>query len=328
MKINKRKLLVTVISLAIVLLLARWFYVSLPINRVGIRSELIMLGDLNNDKTWNQKDRKQLQSIINNPFHVNRFNLLKVDVNRNQVIDEEDLIILNHLYQYEDPYLAEEEALKNGNYFVRPRELFRYLPKYEYIQPPLVTIRLAHDTVSSFNFPYNQNLGLNFDYKDQLLLEVRNEEKRFNVAYQLRKNSLTNIEIENINKVITECNNLYKEENYFEVLLQLIDLVETIETLNAGEQERFVQQLPVFRNHLRDLLRSELFTDSAYYKLVFEQIEKNLQNDLGIDVNIDSLPPPRDFYKIENYIDRAAWQKKQKQEHKRRLYPTSFICTV
>jgi hypothetical protein len=60
-------------------------------------------------------------------------------------------------------------------------------------------------------------------------------------------------------------------------------------------------------------LKSRLFEkfriDSVSYQPVFKEIERNMKNDLGIALKIDSLEPPRDFSQIENYIDRAEWQK-------------------
>jgi hypothetical protein len=90
MKLNKKKWVIMVASLVAVVVVLRWSYFSLPVNRVGIRSDLIMLGDLNNDKTWNEKDKKELSEILLNPFKANRVKLLKVDVNKNQIIDMED----------------------------------------------------------------------------------------------------------------------------------------------------------------------------------------------------------------------------------------------
>jgi hypothetical protein len=313
MKLNKKKWVIMVASLVAVVVVLRWSYFSLPVNRVGIRSDLIMLGDLNNDKTWNEKDKKELSEILLNPFKANRVKLLKVDVNKNQIIDMEDTSLLGLLYKYEDPYVAGQAALKNNIYFPRPRELFKYLPSYEYIQPPFVTVSYNSDS-SPFKFISTKELPLReLHYRDQLKSEIVNEAYRFMLAYTLRKDSLTIAEKENFNRSIVYCNELYDQQNHFELLLQLISLVEEIETLDPNNQTEFVQKLLPFRDHLRALLKSSLFrkfkNDSVSYQVVFSEIERHLKTDLGIELKIDSMGSPRDFSKIENYISRAEWQK-------------------
>jgi hypothetical protein len=252
MKLNKKKWVIIVLSLLALVLIARWSYYSLPVNRVGIRSDLIMLGDLNNDKTWDQKDKKELSEILLNPFKANRLKLLKVDANKNQLIDMEDTSLLCLLYKHEDPYIAEQAALKSNLYFPRPRELFKYLPYYEYIQLPLISFRYNSEN-SPFQFirekepPVKEELY----YKNQLQLEIYNEAYRFMLAYTSRIDSLTSAEKESLSKGILNCNTLWESRNQFELLLQLISLVEEVETLDPKNQTEFVQKLLPFRDHMK-----------------------------------------------------------------------------
>jgi len=44
------------------------------------------------------------------------------------------------------------------------------------------------------------------------------------------------------------------------------------------------------------------------YLEIFKQIERHLNSDLGIDLDLKSLDPPRDFTNLQNYLDRAEWQ--------------------
>lgn len=312
-RIRKRWIIPTALMVTIVVL-AFWTYRSFPINKVGIRSELIMLGDLNNDKKWDLQDQEKLNRLISNPFGRNRLELIKADVNKNQFIDEEDLAILNHLYQHGDPYAAEEAAARNQMNFVRPRELFRYIPASEYLQPPMVLILDPAEISSPFVFTNDTKkvLSGNF-YTEQLLIEIRNEENRFRLGMQLKNDSLTDVDKEALQNMVEHCNELYHERNYFDLLLELITMVEMTETLDVGNQSGFIQQLPLFRSHLRALLTSAEFEStqngSASHEIIFKKLEDHLKHDLGILLKIDSLQTPRDFTKLENYIERAEWQR-------------------
>jgi hypothetical protein len=314
MKINKKKVGLAILLAGIIVILGRWYYSSLPINKVGMRSDLIMLGDLNNDKSWNTQDSVLLTRILENPFRANRLNLLKVDINRNESVDSEDVALLQHLYRYGDPYQAEQAAVENDQYFPRPRELFKYLPHYEYIQPPLVSLYNPGFTGIVLIFPDSATRHHDSSpYSRQLMQEVHNEAYRFSLAYALREKSLSNAEKENITRQIIECNNLFARDRYYDLLLQLMSMVEDVETLNGHEQPEFVHRLPLFRDHLKELLVSDLFRQfengSISHEAIFDRIEQHLKTDLNITLTIDSLEAARDFSKLENYIDRAEWQK-------------------
>jgi len=108
------------ITLAIVLLTAAGLvlaYLYLPVNRVAITSELVMIGDLNNDNRWDLRDAETLSNVLADPFRSDRRTMLKIDVNRNDLIDEEDVSFLEHLYQFSDPYLAQRIS---GSLFYMP----------------------------------------------------------------------------------------------------------------------------------------------------------------------------------------------------------------
>ncbi len=285
----------------------------LPTNRVGITSELIMLGDLNTDNQWSNKDKKQLASILKNPFFYDKLTLLKIDINKNGVIDSEDLGFFVHIINYPNPYLALENAEENKAYFPRPRELFKYLPKSEYVQQPLIL--LPHEIVNEAPFQFLQKIKFNANessYSNNLLHEVYNEALRFTFAFSIRKPKLTNIEIDYVNKKIQICENLFEQNNYFELLLNLISLVEDAETLTSTVQSDFIKRVLYFRDNLRKLLLSQEYKSFKLGKTdhmgIFTKIEADLKSDLNISLDLNKLPPPRDLSNLKNYLDRAEWQ--------------------
>jgi hypothetical protein len=313
MKFPQKKWIVFLLTVSLIGVAVRWMYASLPINRADIRSELIMLGDLNNDKIWDEEDKAQLNEVLKNPFRADDLQLLKIDINKNQLIDAEDTALLNLLFHYHDPYAAERNAPNHQLYFPRPRELFKYLPKYEYVQSPLIDLRTLPVQNQTFTFINAESNASSLSYREQLRLEIQHEALRFLYAYNIRRDSLTTSDIEYFEQQITSCNDLYNQNNYHDLLLNLVRMVEEIETLDATHQDQFVRNLPLFRSHLRSILTSPEFKrfrrDSASYQIIFAEIEKHLHQDLGINLKIDSLERPRDFSKAENYIERAEWQK-------------------
>lgn len=288
-------------------------YFFLPVNRVGITSELIMLGDLNNDHRWDNKDKDKLNDILANPFISDRLTLLKIDINKNELIDREDIVFLEHIYKYSDPYLSEKRADEQGVYYPRPREFFKYLPKYEYVQRPLYSLNHNISKTSHLSFlkdlEFERNTSL---YARQLLHEVYNEALRFSFAYEMRVDRLTEIEKDYAQKKIKYCEELFGHKNYFPMLLNLIGLVEDAETLTITEQSDFILKLLYFRDHLKELLVSKDFISfnrgEIPYLEIYKRIEEALKADLDISLELNSLPPPRDFSNLQNYIDRAEWQ--------------------
>ena len=91
------KITLVIIVLTVAAIVFSYFY--LPVNRVGITSELIMLGDLNNDNRWDNNDKDKLNDVLANPFFYDRLTQLKIDINKNELIDKEDLTFLEHIYK-------------------------------------------------------------------------------------------------------------------------------------------------------------------------------------------------------------------------------------
>ena len=305
------KLALVVMALAIAVMVILYFYQ--PVKRIGVTSELVMLGDLDGDNQWRVGDRDILNNVLADPFAYDRLTLLKIDVNRNGLIDEEDLSVLARIYIDSNPYTAEESAETAGVSFPRPREFFRYLPRFEYVLRPLYM--LDHGIVQQSPFSFLSTLPHDFDtspYQKQLLSEIYNEALRFTFGYEARKNQIAEIEKDYVDKKIDYCNGLFEKQEYYELLLNLIGLVEDAETLTIETQSDFIQSLLYFRDHLKALLVSEefdAFTEGQLSKgEIFSVIEAHLQSDLNLTIDLDSLSPPRDFTDLGNYLDRAEWQ--------------------
>lgn len=288
-------------------------YLYLPVNRVGITSELVMLGDLNNDNRWDGGDREKLHEVMANPFLSDRLTQLKIDINKNGLIDTEDLSFLERIYSVSDPYLAEQQAAELGVYYPRPRELFKYLPKYEYVQRPLYSLKHEIAGGSPFSFLKDfQFSGSALPYENQLLHEIYNEALRFSFAYELREDRLTEIEKDYAQKKIRYCEELFSRREFFPLLLNLISLVEDAETLTISAQSDFIKKLLYFRDHLKELLVSEDFAaferGDLSYSAIYQRIEATLKADLDISLDLNLLASPRDFTDLQNYLDRAEWQ--------------------
>jgi hypothetical protein len=305
------KITIGVILVSVVAVAGVYFY--LPVNRVDISSELIMLGDLNHDNRWDAKDRDALNAVLANPFQADGLTLLKMDLNRNGLIDDEDLVILDAIDRFSDPYIAEQNAKANGTSFPRPRELFKYLPTYEYAQRPLFI--LGHEARETAPLSFLRGRTDNpsaTPYEKQLLNEIDDEALRFTLAYDLRRNQLTELEREYVARKLTYCETLYSEKAYHALLLELIGLVEDAETLTTQTQSDFIWRILYFRDKLRDLLVSEAYqafeAGDLPYQNILKHIEADLQSTLGIAVELDALSPPRDYKDLENYLDRVEWQ--------------------
>jgi len=66
----------------------------LPISRIGIRSELIMLGDFNGDHRWTQEDLAAWDELGANPFAQSVRRVHCADLNGNGLLDPEDRQLL------------------------------------------------------------------------------------------------------------------------------------------------------------------------------------------------------------------------------------------
>lgn|SRR5574341_74665 len=311
---SRKAIIIVAIVVIIITAVSSVIYFELPVHKVRLKSELVMLGDFNNDHKWDKQDEAILQDLLRDPFSFSPIDTEKADLNRNGLIDDEDVAMLMHLYRYADPYVAEKKAQESGAEFPRPRELFKYLPATEYVKRPLYA--LNNDIVRSSPLEFLRKVRLqavgNGAYEGQLLAEIYNEGIRFSLAYAGRKDDLTAIEKKYADEKIAYCNELYRSHNYYDLLLNLIALVEDAETLTVKGQPAFVGKVLFFRDHLRDLLVSPLYAEfeagRVSYDKVLGKMGALLEQDLSIKLDMRSLTPPRDFLKLENYIDRAEWQ--------------------
>ena len=309
----KRKKPILLIILTGLLAAGLIFYFTIPVKRVNILSTMIMLGDLNNDKKWDHVDQVMLDDFIKNPFAWETMLSVKVDVNRNGLIDRNDIEILSHLYKYSNPYKAEKAAFTLKMAFPRPRELFRYLPSSEYLQKPLYVLKSKIAGTSPLTCLHNYSiLKMSSHYQDRLKMEIYNEAMRFTFTYARRVDTLEKIEKNYIERKITYCNSLWSQKRYYNLLLNLISIVEDAETLSVKNQSRFINSILYFRDHLRNLLASKQYKKFKRGKIsyleIFAAMEKLLQEDLGVQINFSNLKPPRELLKLQNYLDRAQWQ--------------------
>lgn len=290
-------------------------YNNLPIKRIGVTSELIMLGDLNSDNKWDEKDAVILEDFKLKPFSYSAIDAMKIDMNKNDIIDDEDIVFLSELYKYSDPYVTADNFIGGKNItFPRPREFFKYLPSTEYVQRPLFL--LDHEIIDSS--PLKPLLvgvrreGNDHTYEEQILDEVYNEAIRFSIGFDLRKNNLNKDELEYANSKINYCLSLYKEKDYYNLLLNLIGMVEDVETLTTEDQSQFIKKTLYFRDDLRKLLLSPLYEEfiqgKVDYKKIYLEIEKYIYDEFGLTVGLEDLKPPRDLTSLSNYVDRIEWQ--------------------
>lgn len=289
-------------------------YRFLPVQRVDVSSELMMLGDLNGDRAWDDQDETRLAVVLERPFASTAPALHAIDVNRNDAIDSGDLAILDRLYRLGDPYVALEEAREAGTRFPRPRELFKYLPRTEYVSRPVFD--LAHTVTESSPLDFLRSFAIpdqTMPYERRLLQEIYDEALRLSFAWERRRQDLTEIEREYAESKFAICDELYEKGFFYGLLLHLVGLVEDAETLSVAGQSDFIRRILFFREHLQDIVVSEAFRafeeGTGTYERVFEEIEHSLQDDLGIEVELDELDSPRGFLDLQNYLDRAEWQK-------------------
>jgi hypothetical protein len=303
------KIIIAALLFAIGIVSATIMY--LPTNRVNVSSELIMLGDLNNDNRWNESDLHELEKFLKNPFMHDKLKQFKTDVNRNGLLDDEDIVLLKLAYKFQNPYMARDKAMQNQ--FPQPRELYRYLPTYEYIQQPLFATN--HEVLRKTPFSFLNTIQTEANsspYSIELLKEIYSEAVRFSFAFEMRKSKLIDIEKNYVDRKIQNCETLFDSKDYYNLLLELISLVEDAETLTITTQTDFIQKILYFRDNLKNLLVSKDYEsfkqDKKLYLDIFTIIELHLKTDLNISIQLASLSSPRDFRNLKNYIDRAEWQ--------------------
>ena len=287
-------------------------YFTLPINRINMRTRLVMLGDLNSDNKWDKEDSAILDDLIADPFSAPAGSAYKADVNHNGLLDDEDIVFLRELYKAGDPYKARDEFAAKGKVFPYPREFFRYIPETEYVQRPVLAMKHKAEETSPLRFLGQVRQKAAAGYEAQLLHEIYSEGIRVSLAYARRAPGFTPKEKEYSDEKLKRCAALWAAGNEYELLLELMALTEDGETLTVKGQPDFVAQSLYFRNHLREVLESKLYKDYTAGKVpaaeVFKAIEKYLREDMKMEMDLETIPPPRDFLELKNYVDRTKWQ--------------------
>jgi hypothetical protein len=289
-----------------------YWRLAVPEHRVAIRSELVMLGDLDGDHRWAQGDLKVLDAFLADPFAMPGALAWRVDLNQNGLLDEEDLRILQALVSASgDPYAAEATVAGRGS-FPRPRELYRYASVAEYHPRPLWALPYpaAHDSVMRWLEGFQPTDSA--PYARALDLAIRDEAVRFDRAYRRREPALLPIERDYAARKLARLDALYRDGERYELLLALMDLVEDAETLSAPREPDFTLKLLVFRDHLRAVLGSPLFAEYVAgrqdWRAVLQVVSGDLKADLGLEYDFETLAPPRNLGHLQNYLDRAEWQ--------------------
>ena len=291
---------------------AAGIYFTLPVNRVNMRSGLVMLGDLNSDNRWDALDAESLAALLADPFSAPALTAYKADVNHDGLLDGEDAALLKALYAGGDPYKVREDFLRAGKAFPYPREFFRYVPESEYIQRPVLALEHKAEATSPLKFLPQARAAAAGGYAGRLRHEIYSEGIRFSLAYAKRKAGLSPEEAGYSRKKIERCAALWAAGNDYELLLELMGLTEDAETLTMAGQPYFVAKVLYFRDHLKALLESPEYERYQAGKLPSDDILRRMQQyakeDLGIQADLVNLPPPRNFLDLKNYVERARWQ--------------------
>jgi hypothetical protein len=300
-------------SILIVLGIAYW-KLAIPTHRVEIRSELVMLGDLDTDRHWTANDLKTIESAIQEPFVLPDDFAWRLDMNQNGLVDAEDIDVLRTLVAASgDPYAAEQLARSKGASFPRPRELYRYASTSEFRARPLWALPypLAVDSILDWlvKVPPPSNKAF---YADTLGAAIYSEAIRFDQGWRKRKGSLHPKESEYAKQKLARMKSLSEKGEQFELLLELIEAVEDVETLTVMNQAEVSLKLLAFRDHLREILASPLYAafkaGNEDWRVVLKAVSSHIQADLSLTYDLETLPPPRDLTSLENYLQRAEWQ--------------------
>jgi len=285
----------------------------IPIGRVTDTSELIMFGDLNSDRKWDEKDESVLQQFLDQPWMVPTHLSFSIDINRNHKIDREDIEILNTLYRESDPYKAYEVLEQSGKMSPKPREMFAYVANDEYMQRPVYVLDHSafENGILSFLEPI-RHLGGDSDYQKQLVEEIYSEALRFSLIYQRRVESLVDIEKDELAQAIASFKRLYDEGEFYDLLVNLILWSEVGETLTVSSQTPMLLNIRLlaydFRNYLISADFQHYENGDREWEDVFEDMEGMILNRLGKAINLQSLESPRDLTELRNYSERAIWQ--------------------
>lgn len=291
-----------------------YWKLAIPIHRLDVRSELIMLGDLDGDHLWATGDVQALDVFLEDPFAAPDALVFRIDVNQNGLIDEEDVSILRALVAAGgDPYAAEAAARAKNEQFPRPRELYRYASVAEYRPRPLWALPypLAKNSVLDW-LPLLEPATSTRSYSDALDAAVYAEAIRFDQAWRKREPGLLPIEREYAARKLAHVSALFHGGDRYELFLALMELVEDGETLTERNQPEIPLKLLAFRDYLRTLLGSTLYAEfqsgKQDWRAVLKPVSRHLQADLGLTYDFETLGPPRNLTHLENYLQRAEWQ--------------------
>jgi hypothetical protein len=287
---------------------------AIPTHRIETHSELIMLGDLDGDHQWTANDLTMLNAFLKDPFAFSDDVARQIDMNRNGLIDEEDIRLLRALVASGgDPYVAEDEARAKGEPFPRPREFYQYVTLAEYHPRPLWALPypLVEDSVLKWLPSLHPPVSIS-SYSETLDADIYAEAIRFDRDWRKREPELLPMEREYATQKLARMSSFQQQEERYELLLALIDGVEDAETLTERNQPAFPLKILVFRDHLRDTLKSPTYAEFKVGKQPWQAVMKivagHLQTDLGLTYNFETLPPPRNLTHLQNYLDRSEWQ--------------------
>jgi hypothetical protein len=302
------------VVLVVVLGALGWGYwrLAIPAHRVPIRSELVMLGDLDGDGRWTAADLAIAERRLAAPAGAPAGTAERLDLNQSGLLDDEDLRILRALVEASgDPYAAEATAGARGEPFPRPRELYRYVSLDEYRPAP--TWALPHEFCEDLRWLEALRPSRRADgYAAALDAALWAEAVRLDLGYRRRAAGLAPVEREYAARKLARARALLLQGDRYELLLALMELVEDAETLTVGGCSAETLALLRFRDHLREVQASALFTDFAAGKRdrrdVLAAIGAHLEADLGVRADLERLPPPRELTHLENYLQRAEWQ--------------------
>ena len=286
----------------------------IPSHRVEVRSELVMLGDLDDDHRWTDNDLKTLDAFLHDPFSMTDSLACRIDMNQNGLIDQEDLDILRSLVSAKgDPYAAEEAVLAVGKPFPRPRECYRYIPLMEYRPRPLYA--LPYPLAGESDIDWLVKLrppASTVSYGDALEAALYSEAIRLDQAWRKRKPDLLPIEREYAVKKLSRAKAIFQTGEQYELLLALMELVEDAETLTERGQPEVPVKMLAFRDHLREVLGSKLFEEfksgKKDWRALLNVVSGHLKTDLGLSYDFEKLGPPRNLTHLENYLQRTEWQ--------------------
>jgi hypothetical protein len=293
--------------------LAYWKF-AIPTHRVEVRSELVMLGDLDGDHRWGPGDLTQLGAFLAQPFGASGAVAWRLDLNRNGLLDEEDLGFLRALVAAGgDPYTAEKAERDRGALFPRPRELYRYVETTEYRPRPLWALPYPPATDSVLGWlPGFRPAASTATYAAALDAAIYAEAVRLDSGWRRRSTGLLPIERAYAERKLERARTLFAAGERYELLLLLTELVEDAETLTARDQPEFPLRLLTFRDHLRDVLVSRPYAEFAAGRqgpaAVLDLVASYLKSDLGLDYDLGALGPARSITNLENYLQRAEWQ--------------------